>query len=153
MNTIEQPVAEETATKRRYSSTSADMLTRHAVDAALDKKADDVVIIDMRAVSGLADYFVICSGASDIQVKAICEHVEERIRSACQERPWHREGEQHRQWVLLDYVDLVVHVFSPERRAFYDLERLWGDAPLARIPPDGAAVDALALLPSSSVPQ
>lgn len=153
MDTSKHPVAKETTAKRRYSSTPADALTLHAVNAALDKKADDVVIIDMRAVSGVADYFVICSGASDIQVKAICEHIEERIRYACQERPWHREGEQHRQWVLLDYVDLVVHVFSPERRAFYDLERLWSDAPLARVPPDGTAADALALLPSISVPR
>lgn len=153
MDTIKHFVAGETTAKRRYSSTSVDTLTRHAVDAALDKKADDVVIIDMRAVSGVADYFMICSGASDIQVKAICEHIEERIRYACQERPWHREGEQHRQWVLLDYVDLVVHVFSPERRAFYDLERLWSDAPLARVPLDGTAADALALLSSSSVPR
>ena len=115
--------------KKRETPTPVRILAQHAIGAALDKKASDVVVMDMRAVSGLADYFVICTGASDMQVKAIQENVEDRIKEECGERPWHREGQDHRQWVLLDYVDLVVHVFSPERRAFYDLERLWSDAP------------------------
>lgn len=114
---------------QRATKTPVRTLVHHAVEAALDKKAEDVVIMDMRTVSGLADYFVLCTGTSDLQVKAIHESVEERIRTACEERPWHREGMEYRQWVLLDYVDLVVHVFRPERRAFYDLERLWKDAP------------------------
>ena len=105
------------------------VLARHAVAAALEKKAEDVVVMDLRAVSGLADYFVLCSGSSDKQIRAIQESVEERIREQANERPWHREGQQFRQWVLLDYVDMVVHIFSRERRAFYDLERLWNDAP------------------------
>ena len=85
--------------------------------------------MDMRSVSGLADYFLLCTGTSDNQVRAIQDSVEERLREVAEVRPWHREGQEHRQWVLLDYVDLVVHIFSPERRAFYNLERLWNDAP------------------------
>ncbi|NKO01022.1 ribosome silencing factor, partial [Weissella cibaria] len=87
----------------------------------------------------VADYFVLCTGDSDLQIKAIADAVEERIREACRERPWHREGYEHRQWVLIDYVDLVVHIFNPEKRLFYDLERLWGDAPAERVPDDGDA--------------
>ncbi len=105
------------------------MLARLALEAALEKKADDVVVMDMRAICGLVDYFVLCSGSSDNQIRAIQESIEVRIRKQANERPWHREGQKHRQWVLLDYVDLVVHIFSPERRSFYDLERLWNDAP------------------------
>ncbi len=115
--------------QRRQSAAPSKVLARLAVEAAHDKKAEDVVVMDMRAVCGLADYFVLCSGTSDNQVRAIQESIEERIREQANERPWHREGQGHRQWVLLDYVDLVVHIFSPERRSFYDLERLWNDAP------------------------
>ncbi len=122
------------------------MLAAHAIDAALAKKAHDITVLDMRAVSGVADYFVVCTGESDLQVKAIFEAVEDRIKAQCQERPWHVEGADHRQWVLLDYVDLVVHVFIPEKRAFYSLERLWGDAPLERVPDDAASAEAVQLL-------
>ena len=115
--------------KRRQTPTPVRALAREAVEAAKEKKAEDIVILDMRAASGLADYFVLCTGISDLQVKAIVEAVELRLKDAFTERPWHIEGADHRQWVLMDYVDLVVHVFSPERRAFYDLERLWSDAP------------------------
>lgn len=97
--------------------------------AALDKKALDLTVLDMRAISGVADCFVVCTGETDRQVKAITEAIRAQIRETCSEKPWHTEGLEHLQWVLADYVDLVVHVFMPEKRAFYDLERLWGDAP------------------------
>ena len=116
-------------TKRRTTQTPARMLASEAIEAARDKKATDIVVLDMRIASGLADYFVLCTGMSDLQVKAVVEAVEMRIRDVFKERPWRVEGMDHHQWVLMDYVDLVVHVFSPERRAFYDLERLWSDAP------------------------
>ena len=115
--------------KKRETTASVQSLTKEAVAAAQEKKAQDIVIMDMREVSGLADFFVICTGLSDLQVKAIVESVETRLKTTFGERPWHTEGLDHRQWVLMDYVDLVVHVFSPERRTFYDLERLWSDAP------------------------
>ncbi len=125
------------ATKKKRAlhrgSISVNQLVENAVKAALEKKAEDIVVMEMADVSGLADFFVICSGNSDLQVRAIQENIEERLRIECDERPWHREGIAFRQWVLLDYVDLVVHVFRPERRAFYDLERLWKDAPLEHI--------------------
>ncbi len=106
--------------------------------------------MDMRDVSGVSDYFVICTGDSDIQIKAIADAIRERIKSECQELPWHTEGTGHHQWVLLDYVDVVAHLFDNERRGFYDLERLWGDAPRERVPEDGSSVDVKLLKKAAS---
>lgn len=131
----------EEAIQRRRPRNPAPVLAGHAVDAILDKKGQDVVVMDMRGISGVADLFVLCTGDSDVQIRAIGEAVVERIREACSERPWHKEGLDYLQWVLLDYVDLVVHVFSPEKRTFYGLERLWGDAPAERVDENGSAGD------------
>ncbi|ARA94595.1 MAG: ribosome silencing factor [Bacteroidetes bacterium] len=136
-------------TRKRATSTPAHALAAQAVDAVLDKKAVDVVVMDMRDVSGVADFFVICTGESDRQIKAVAEAVREQVREASGELPWHTEGLDHLQWVLLDYVDVVVHVFEAEKRAFYDLERLWGDAPSEPVPEGGRAAD-IALLRRAS---
>ncbi|MDQ7041031.1 MAG: ribosome silencing factor [Rhodothermus sp.] len=131
-----------TQTDRQHRvQSSSQMLARHAIDAALEKKAKDLVLMDMRQVSGVADYFVLCTGQSDLQIRAIAEAIEERIEQHCQERPWHIEGWEHLQWVVLDYVDVVVHIFTPEKRAFYGLERLWGDAPQEQITEDRSGAD------------
>jgi len=100
---------------------------RVAAAAAASKKATDMVGLDLSALDGVADYFLICSGASEPQVKAIAEAVEEKLREG-NTRPWHVEGREYRRWVLLDYVDVVVHVFHERTREYYLLERLWGDA-------------------------
>lgn len=99
-----------------------------AARAAWDKKARDIIVLDMREVFLLTDYFVICSGGTDRQVGAIQEAVEERLRELGV-KPVRREGEQHRKWVLLDYLDFVVHIFRQEEREYYEIERLWKDAP------------------------
>ncbi len=100
-----------------------------AARAAADKKANGILILDMREVTSMTDYFVICSGANDRQVARIKETVEEKLRELG-EKASRREGEKYRRWILLDYIDLVVHVFLQEERDFYELERLWKDAPL-----------------------
>lgn len=100
---------------------------RAAGEAAQGKKARDLVALDLRSLSGVADYFLICSGDSEVQVKAIAEAVEEKLKLHGA-RPWHVEGLEGRRWVLLDYVELVVHVFHHRTREYYLLERLWGDA-------------------------
>lgn len=141
MSSLEKQIGSARKAKKRATSNPAHVLAAHAVDAMLDKKAHDVTVMDMRDVSGVADYFVMCTGDSDIQVKAIADEIRERIKSECQERPWHTEGAGHHQWVLLDYVDVVAHIFDHERRGFYDLERLWGDAPRERVPDDGSSDD------------
>ncbi len=107
-------------------------LARKAADLALDKKAYDIKILDLRKVSVMCDYFVICSADADVQVKAIADHMRDKLKREGQ-RCWHREGYDGLRWVLLDYVDVVVHVFLKEIREFYDLEALWGDAPSEEI--------------------
>lgn len=102
-------------------------LLRAAAAAAVAKKAVDPVALDLRSVAGVADYFLICSGSSEVQVKAIAEAVEEKLTEQ-DAKPWHVEGLDGRRWVLLDYVDFVVHVFHEKTREYYLLERLWGDA-------------------------
>jgi len=102
-------------------------LVRRAAHAARSKKAHDLVALDLRDLDGVADYFLICSGGSEVQVKAVAEAVEEKLREAGA-RPWHVEGLEGRRWVLLDYVEMVVHVFHEKTREYYMLDRLWGDA-------------------------
>jgi ribosome-associated protein len=99
-----------------------------AVRAALDKKAADVVVLDLRKAAGFTDYFVIASGANPRQINAIADSVEETLRKELGERPALSEGMQRSEWILLDYFNFVVHVFSRDCRAFYALERLWGSA-------------------------
>ncbi|TAK53255.1 MAG: ribosome silencing factor [Bacteroidetes bacterium] len=94
---------------------------------ALSKKASDVIIMDVRDVTDVADYFVVCSADSDTQVKAVSDAIMDGMESLGS-APWHREGVSNKQWVVLDYVDIVVHVFLKEMRKFYSLEKLWGDA-------------------------
>lgn len=94
---------------------------------ALKKKGEDVVVLDLRTLTGVTDYFVIVTGGSSTQVKAIADQVTEGMAEQG-EKVWHTEGYQALKWVLLDYVDVVVHVFDEETRALYQLERLWADA-------------------------
>ena len=101
--------------------------------AALDHKAYDLVVLETGKLSSIADYFVVCSGRSDTQVQAIAEAVEKEL-SVRGERPLSVEGLPHAQWVLLDYGDVVVHVFHLPVREFYDLERLWSRAPRVELP-------------------
>jgi ribosome-associated protein len=125
--TVSTPVTP--SKKQRKIRTSARTLADLAVRAAIEKKASDVKVMDITEVSGFSDFFVLCTGDSDAQIKAIVDGVQEAIKENCGERAWHVEGYEYRQWVLIDYVDTVVHVFDKERRAFYSLERLWADAP------------------------
>lgn len=99
------------------------------VDALLDRKAVDPVVLDLRGISTATDYFVIVSGTSDAHVRGMAEYVVSALAPSGIE-PHHVEGLAQGRWVLLDYVDFVVHVFHPDLRAFYQLERLWGDAPV-----------------------
>jgi ribosome-associated protein len=102
---------------------------RRAAELALERKARDVVALDLRGISSATDWFVIATGSSDIQVKAIADRISEGLREEHAEKPDHVEGLATARWVLLDYIDLVVHVFHPQAREFYQIETLWGDAP------------------------
>ena len=113
---------------------SSDVLSGWIVDGMLEKKASDVILLDLRDVKhAIADYFVICSGNSDTQIDAISESIEKEIHKHVKQNPWKREGQQNKEWILLDYVDVVAHVFNKEKRKFYGLEELWGDAKITAI--------------------
>ena len=99
-----------------------------AVRAALDKKAEEVVVLDLRSAAGFTDYFVICTGGNPRQITAIADAVRDTLKRDFDERPALSEGIDRSEWILLDYFNFVVHVFSRECRSFYDLERLWGNA-------------------------
>ena len=99
-----------------------------AVRAARDKKAFDLVVLDLRKAGGFTDYFVICTGANARQINAIADGVGDTLREELGERAGHAEGVEKSEWILLDYFDFVVHVFSRDCRSFYALERLWGEA-------------------------
>lgn len=108
---------------------SAEELAELAVKGMQEKKAKKVVKMDLRGLDGaMADFFVVCQGDSDRQVDAIADSVEHEIKKVSGEFPFSREGKQLAEWVLLDYVDVVVHVFQPEKREFYGIEELWADA-------------------------
>ncbi len=100
-------------------------LARHIVEVISDKKGENVVLLDIRDVSILADYFIIASATSERQAQAVVEAVYEETKKALNARPLHTEGEPASGWVLMDYGGVVVHLFAPEVRAYYDLEELW----------------------------
>ena len=108
-------------------------IARRAAEECLVKKAQDVLILDLRSLTAACDFFVIASGTSDTQVRAIAENVIGRLDDEDRVLPWHTEGMGLGRWVLLDYVDFVVHVFHQETREYYQLERLWRDAPQTRV--------------------
>ena len=120
------PPAAETA-RRVPAGVPALELLHAAARCAAAKKARTPVALDLRELSGVCDYFFICSGSSEVQVKAIAEAVEDGLKERGV-RPWHIEGFESRRWVLLDYVEVVVHVFHEKTREYYMLDRLWGDA-------------------------
>ena len=129
-------------------------MVKAAAAAAIGRRAQDGVILDLRELDGFTDYFAIFSGASDIQVEGISEAVVEELEQNWQQRPWHREGARKADWILLDYVDFVVHIFLAERRDYYNLERLWAEAERVALPvlemprlpePDAYDEDALIL--------
>src|SRR5690606_21346190 len=118
-------------TKSSSASTAAPRLTKAlkaAVAAAQDRQAQDLVLLDLRKVGGFTDYFLICTGQNSKQISAIADAVEAAVKEKAGERPALVEGRQRAEWILLDYFTFVVHVFNRDARAFYDLERLWGNA-------------------------
>lgn len=105
------------------------------VEGMQENKANDIVVLDLRKIdSAVCDFFVICSGESSTQVEGISSSVVRHVRKTLKEKPWNIEGKENREWVLLDYVDVVAHVFYKETRSFYDLEDLWADAKRTDIP-------------------
>lgn len=115
--------------EKKSSDISSTELSKLVVKGMQEKKGQDIVVMDLRKVkSAFTDYFVICSGSSDTQIDAIAESVDVEVYKATKQLPFHKEGRENKEWILLDYVDVVVHVFKKEKRDFFRLEELWGDA-------------------------
>ncbi|MGD8278533.1 MAG: ribosome silencing factor [Gemmatimonadota bacterium] len=125
----------KTADKRARDGVPTDL--KVAVEAVRDRKAIDLLLLDLRGISDATDYFLLASGTSDTHVRSIAEHVLDSFRDHGL-RPSHVEGLRGGRWVLIDCIDFVVHVFHPAAREFYRLDRLWGDAPATELEPQEA---------------
>ncbi|MEI7595198.1 MAG: ribosome silencing factor [Bacteroidota bacterium] len=119
--------------KKAENIEESQLLARTIVSAMHEKKAKDVVVMDLRKIgSRICDFFVICHAASNTQVDAIAHSVEDYVRKNIGQKPWHIEGFENAEWVLVDYVDVVAHVFQEEKREFYNIEELWADAEIKK---------------------
>ena len=119
---------------KKRKGASSEKLAEVIVKGMQEKKASDVVVMDLRKVkNAVADFFILCSGNSDKQLDAIADSIDAEVFKALKENPWHSEGKSNKEWVLLDYIDVVAHVFRKDKREFYALERLWGDAEITEI--------------------
>ena len=120
--------------QRKSIAISSAELCQLVVKGMQEKKAMDVVVMDLREIkNAITDFFVICTGNSDTQIDAIADSVEAEVYKVIAEHPWQREGREAKEWILIDYVDVVVHVFKKERREYYGLEQLWGDAKVTHV--------------------
>jgi len=119
---------------RSKSDINSQELSEIVVAGMQEKKAIDIVILDLRKISkAVADFFVICSGNSDTHIASIADSVEEFIYKQANEAPWQKEGRENKEWILIDYVSIVVHIFQKDKRSYYELEDLWGDAEITHI--------------------
>lgn len=127
----------QNAVSAKQTELTTEQLRDLVVKGMQEKKGQNIVVMDLRRVkNAITDFFVICSGSSDTQIDAIAGSIEEEILKVSRTFPLNREGKTNREWILLDYVDVVAHVFKKERREFYDLEQLWGDAEIEHIADD-----------------
>lgn len=111
------------------------LITESAIKGIQNVKGQDIAVMDLLEVgNSVCDYFVICHGSSNTNVEAIANSVEDKVREALSEKPLHREGLNNAEWVLLDYFSVVIHIFQKEKRDFYNIEELWADAKIERIP-------------------
>lgn len=118
-------------TKKKVSN---DELITIIIKGIEDVKGEDIQLFDLREIENtVTDYFVICTGNSNTQVNAISQSVQKMVSKELKDKPWHVEGESNAEWVLMDYVNVVVHVFQKQTREFYDIEGLWGDATITSI--------------------
>lgn len=109
--------------------TNTDTLLTHIIEGIEEVKGEDINVLDLREIeNNVCQYFVVCSGNSNTQVRAISSSVQKVVSKAVHEKPWHVEGQDSSEWILMDFVDVVVHIFQKQTRSHYDIESLWGDA-------------------------
>jgi len=120
--------------KRKRNADTSEFLSELIIKGIQDKKGKDITSMNLKKIEhAVTDYFIVCHGTSNTQVQAIAESIEDEVRKAIGIKPWHREGVQNAEWILLDYVDVVVHVFQENTRSFYQIESLWADAEIKKI--------------------
>jgi len=113
---------------------TAEALSKIIIKGMEEKKASNIILLDLRNIkNSVTDFFVLCSGNSDTQLEAISDSIEEEVLKAGEKAPWQREGKNSGQWILMDYVNVVAHIFLKEKRDYFGLEDLWGDAKITRI--------------------
>jgi ribosome-associated protein len=116
---------------------SSEKLCEVIIEGIQDNKGEEIVLMDLREVdNAVTEFFIICTGSSSTQIDGIAQSVVRKTRKELRERPWHQEGKGINEWVLLDYVSVVVHIFSDEKRKFYELEDLWADAEKRHVTPE-----------------
>jgi len=127
---IKQPDALKTqfSTVSDNKKIDSSILIDTITDALLEKKAKNIVLLDVTKLTTLTDYFVVCHGTSETQIKALADNVAEQTNKKVREKAWKKEGLDSRRWIILDYVNVVVHIFNEEKREFYGIERMWNDA-------------------------
>ena len=125
--------------KDQFSTTSpnkssdSEKLIQAITDGLLEKKAKNIILMDVRELTTLTDYFIVCHGSSDTQIRALSSSAQVKVKEELGESVWKQEGVDARRWVILDYVNVVVHIFSEEKRDYYGIERMWNDAIITEI--------------------
>lgn len=133
MTDIKQPAKEQFENSFSDETPRSKEMVDVISEALLSRKGKEITVLDVSELTTLTDYFVVCHGTSDVQVKALADVVEEEVREKLGEKAWKKEGLQGRSWIILDFVNIVVHVMSKEKRDFYGLERMWNDAKITYI--------------------
>ncbi|MAO65337.1 MAG: ribosome silencing factor [Balneola sp.] len=133
MSNIKQPAKEQFQNAFSEESPNSKQMVEVISEALLSRKGKEITVLDVSELTTLTDYFVVCHGTSDVQIKALADAVEDDMREQTGEKAWKKEGMQGRSWVILDFVNIVVHIMSKEKRDFYGIERMWNDAKITYI--------------------
>lgn len=136
LDKIKEPSNKQFKSSTEAQKVSAKEMLNVISEALLDKKAKSITLLDVSELTTLTEYFVICHGNSDVQIKAMADAVEFDVKEKLGERVWKKEGTDNRTWIILDYVNIVVHVMSEEKRDYYAIERMWNDAKITEITDD-----------------
>lgn len=133
MTELKQPAKKQFRNAYSENKLNTETMINVAVEALLSKKGKDITLMDVSELTTLSDFFIVCHGTSDVQIKALADAVEEEVHKQTGEKAWKKEGADARSWIILDYVNIVIHIMNKEKREYYQLERLWNDAIITHI--------------------
>lgn len=121
------------STDHPHKSTDSDALVHQITEGLLEKKGKDIKVLNVSELTTLTDYFVVCHGTSDTQIRALANSVLDKVKQTTGENAWQQEGMDARNWIIIDYVNVVVHIFTEEKRDYYGIERMWNDAAVTEV--------------------